>query len=410
MTMTLKNVPFVKTPSNASSMPAEVVDSPLPISVKVSRFTGSSGIEDIQIIIRPTEYADFETQLQWLESAYRQALIDLEIDINTTVWRRFLCSDLINQVDILKTRSFSKKNDPANPCAVSWIKQTPAPPSKVSLWAHHIHDPGGPLVKHLQDDTLQLQRSQLTHHWSTGVVAPSAGHSYEQTRSIFEQYLDYLASHDMTLADHVLRTWFFVQNVDTNYAGLVKARNEIFETQGLTQDTHYIASTGIEGSYAIAPVTATMDAYAVSGIQAQQIRQLSAPQHMSPTHRYGVAFERATSVSYQDRSHIFISGTASIDAVGETIHQGDVIKQLERATINIEALLKPENASLHDLKVFLVYLRDPNDYPAIDKQLRQQFPETPFEIVTAAVCRPGWLIEIEGLAIISHQAPHLPPY
>ena len=49
------------------------------------------------------------------------------------------------------------------------------------------------------------------------------------------------------LADNCIRTWFFVQNVDVNYAGVVKARNEVFVTQNLTEKTHYIASTGIGG-------------------------------------------------------------------------------------------------------------------------------------------------------------------
>lgn len=37
------------------------------------------------------------------------------------------------------------------------------------------------------------------------------------------------------LADNCIRTWFFVQNVDVNYAGVVKARNEVFVTQNLTE-------------------------------------------------------------------------------------------------------------------------------------------------------------------------------
>ena len=49
------------------------------------------------------------------------------------------------------------------------------------------------------------------------------------------------------LAANCIRTWFFVQNVDVNYAGVVKARNEVFVTQNLTEKTHYISSTGIGG-------------------------------------------------------------------------------------------------------------------------------------------------------------------
>lgn len=56
-----------------------------------------------------------------------------------------------------------------------------------------------------------------------------------------------LMEQQCTLANNCIRTWFFVQNVDVNYAGVVKARNEVFVTQNLTEHTHYIASTGIGG-------------------------------------------------------------------------------------------------------------------------------------------------------------------
>lgn len=95
-----------------------------------------------------------------------------------------------------------------------------------------------------------------------------------------------------TLASHCVRTWFFVQNVDVNYAGVVKARKEVFITQNLTEKTHYIASTGIEGRHADPSVLVQMDSYAVDGLEPGQIQFLYAPTHLNPTYEYGVTFER----------------------------------------------------------------------------------------------------------------------
>ena len=39
-----------------------------------------------------------------------------------------------------------------------------------------------------------------------------------------------------------------------------------------------------------------MDAYAIGGVESAQIEFLAAPDHLSPTHTYGVTFERGTSV------------------------------------------------------------------------------------------------------------------
>jgi len=393
-----------------SAKPSSVPDDTLPVSIQFSRFKGKNGVDEVQWIIRPTRYADFDTQLQWIEQAYQQAVQSMGLSMDTAVWRRFLCSDLINQSQSLRNTPFSNPQNPSNPCAVSWVRQVPAPPAKVSLWAHHIHDPSGPLKKSLQGNSLSLQRGPLTHHWTTGVTCSLPDDSHAQTHGIFEKYGNFLRKNHMNLADNVIRTWFFVQNVDTNYAGLVKARNEIFDQQGLTPKTHYIASTGIEGGYIDAPTKTLLDAYAISGVKPQQISYLHALDQLSPTHMYGVAFERATAVTYKDRIHVFISGTASIDDKGETLYRGNVLQQLERTLFNIDALLLEANASIGDMQVFLIYLRDPNDQTVISEAIKKQFPETPFEIVTAPVCRPGWLIEIEGLAIIDHTDPELPNY
>jgi hypothetical protein len=64
------------------------------------------------------------------------------------------------------------------------------------------------------------------------------------------------------LADNCVRTWFFVRDVDTQYAGMVRARRENFIQQGLTPSTHYIASTGIGGGPADTKALIQMGTYA----------------------------------------------------------------------------------------------------------------------------------------------------
>lgn len=67
---------------------------------------------------------------------------------------------------------------------------------------------------------------------------------------------------------------------------------------------------------------------------------LYARDYLNPTYEYGVTFERGVRVDYGDRSHIFISGTASIDNRGRVVHAGDVRRQTERMWENVEALLR----------------------------------------------------------------------
>lgn len=205
-----------------------------------------------------------------------------------------------------------------------------------------------------------------------------------------------------TLASDCIRTWIFVQNVDVNYAGIVKARRENFLGQGLTESTHYIASTGIEGRHADPKIQVLFDAYAVKGLQPGQVTYLHALSHLSPTALYGVTFERGTSVEYGDRRHLFISGTASIDHRGEVVHVGDVREQTRRMWENVEKLLEEGKAGFEDVAQMIVYLRDASDYPVVRALFAKRFPDTPIQFVVAAVCRPAWLIEMECIAIVAN--------
>lgn len=126
---------------------------------------------------------------------------------------------------------------------------------------------------------------------------------------------------------------------------------------------------------------------------------LYAPTHLNPTYEYGVTFERGVAVAYGDRKQIYISGTASIDNQGEIVYPGDILKQTARMIENIEVLLKEAGADLNDIMQSIVYLRDAADYQPVRKYLQTCHPELPHIIVLAPVCRPGWLIETECIAV-----------
>ena len=119
---------------------------------------------------------------------------------------------------------------------------------------------------------------------------------------------------------------------------------------------------------------------------------------MSPTHIYGVTFERATAVKLGNVDFLFISGMASIDKKGDVVHPGNILKQAERTLQNISALLDSAGFAREDLSSFIVYLRDSADYEFVKPLLEQYSKDLPTVCVKAPVCRPGWLIEIEATA------------
>ena len=382
----------------------------MPATVSISRFRGQSGVDEYHLIVRPTEHDSIEAQLDWVFRTYRDALDSIGLDTQTAVFRRFFCSDLTNQAGALAAQPFSGPQNQDEPCAVSWVCQLPLPPAKVSLWAYHISDPDCKLDKARQGASLILGRGELSHCWTTGLTCLGAETPYSQTQGILEEYDAFLRAQGMTLADNLIRTWFFVQNIGANYQGLVTARKEFFAEHGLTPDTHFIASTGIEGTSANPAAKILLDAYAIRGVRPDQIRFLSALDHLSPTHLYGVTFERGTSIAYRDRKHILISGTASIDHQGKTLHAGDLSRQIDRTVENVEALLKPAGATLKDMCVLIAYVRDPGNQAVVWERIRERFGDIPMDVIVASVCRPEWLVEVEGKAVIPASAPELPPF
>ena len=182
---------------------------------------------------------------------------------------------------------------------------------------------------------------------------------------------------------------------------MVHARNNFFTSINLTPETHFIASTGIEGKSYSNQKNVCMDAYAIQGIPQNKIYYLQGATHLNPTHEYGVSFERGTVVEFNTYKKIFISGTASINNKGEIIHQKSITKQTHRTIENITVLLKEAHTSLENIQYCIVYIRDISDSKIVEKELYTLLPHIPFVLVQASVCRPAWLIEIECEAICS---------
>ena len=291
---------------------------------------------------------------------------------------RFFISDAANQQDVL-----CKALEDKGIASASIIQQQPLDGSKIAAWLWTVEGDLNPAYVH-----------KVTY----GLVDDSCN-SLEQMSAIFKDYEGELANDGMCVADDCVRTWIFVRDVDTNYAGVVVGRRNHFDSIGLTSETHYIASTGIQGSHSDYKKVVVMDAYAVKGLQSQQIKYLQATDHLNPTYEYGVTFERGTSITYGDRKHIFISGTASIDNKGRIMHEGDVRSQALRMMENIAALLADADAGIEDIKSSILYLRDASDYALVSALFKEMWPMLDPVFVQAPVCRPGWLIEMECIAI-----------
>lgn len=119
-----------------------------------------------------------------------------------------------------------------------------------------------------------------------------------------------------------------------------------------------------------------------------------------------VSFTRGMRVELDSCTMLFISGTASVNEEGESIHPGDLKAQTRRTFENIKGLLEAEGADWHDVVRTTCYLADFRHYDEFN-EVRNAFyeaqgldPLPASTCIEARICRPELLVEIEGIAMI----------
>lgn len=378
-------------------------------------FSSTSGVEEFFITGIATEGKPLKEAMDELAASYLELIQNEGLDYSTQQFVRIYISDISNdQVWLLGSELYKI----ASKSAFSVLQQSPLANSEVGILAYHIRTKDNSFQKefvsaekHYTNQSVIAKGHNYNLLWSSNFIGnPSNYDSAKQTTDIFSALSTSLEKHGMNIRNNMIRTWIFVRDVDNLYKGMVDARKEYFEKIGLTAKTRYIASTGIDGKCVDNKTLVTLDALSVANIKEEQIVRMMALDYLSDTIVYGVTFERGFRIKYGDRSHIYISGTASIDADGNTIYISDIRKQTIRTLDNIDALLKPHGAVMADMQYLIIYLRNRKHWTQIQDILKERIPESVALMpVEAPVCRPNWLIEIEGVGAIKDKND-FPPF
>lgn len=132
---------------------------------------------------------------------------------------------------------------------------------------------------------------------------------------------------------------------------------------------------------------------------------------LNEAYEYGSAFSRGMRIDVGDFVVLLISGTASIDDQGRTVHADDLRAQTRRTFENIAALLASEGATWKDVVRTTCYLRDiERDYKGFNEERTAFYKQqglNPLPASTgiqAILCRPDLLVEIEAIAMFQRQA------
>jgi enamine deaminase RidA (YjgF/YER057c/UK114 family) len=357
----------------------------------------------------------FPDALAELTNSYSEALRNRGLSDATEVFSRIFLSDILNQkTALIRSPLYNRLRTSG---ALSIIEQKPVVGGPVALLSYHLRDPKNVITKKPLNPAPEGWRNDLfvqgRHYsllWTANHTGGDSFDAYAQTKTIFDSLNVLMEQNGMNLLDNGIRTWVYVRDIDNHYDDMVRARREYFSAHGLTDKTRYLASTGILGMTHSPEKIVSVDSLSIGGLQAGQIVRMEALSHLSPTILYGVTFERGLRVRFGDRSHLHISGTASIDLNGDVLHAGDAEAQTRRTIENVKALLQAQRATLDDMAYGIVYVRNSHDRKFVEKALREELSEkTPLIFVEAAVCRPAWLVEFEGIAIIPDKTD-FPPF
>ncbi|MEI6668581.1 MAG: Rid family hydrolase [Acidobacteriota bacterium] len=181
------------------------------------------------------------------------------------------------------------------------------------------------------------------------------------------------------------------------------------KTDGERQEMTALGIMGNDGRAAPQPPTPVDLPATDAGSRPIARTAIEAPSVLNEAYHYAkpAAFTRGLRFDIGDKSMLMISGTASVDESGRTVHVGEFRAQLWRAYRNITELLASEGATWHDIVRTTCYLRDIERDYADFNQVRTSFftwlgldPLPASTAIQARICREDLLVEIEAIAIV----------
>jgi len=155
-------------------------------------------------------------------------------------------------------------------------------------------------------------------------------------------------------------------------------------------------------------VTMTEVLQAAANAATIEKKAISAPDILNEAYHYAKpsSFSRGLRIELGGIAILLISGTASVDENGCSVHIGDLRAQCRRTFLNITRLLESEGATWKDIVRTTCYLRDiDRGYEAFNEERTAFYREQALDPLPAStgiqaqLCRPDLLVEIEAIAI-----------
>ncbi len=202
---------------------------------------------------------------------------------------------------------------------------------------------------------------------------------------------------------HVARTWIYLSRLLEWYGDFNRVRTAHYQKAGFSAvgGLPFPASTGIQGRSG--DEECVMDLLALqsdSPARAAALPIRRSPRQ-DPSFVYGSAFSRGVAMEIEGRRTVHVSGTASINSAGASVHVGDAEMQSLETLLCIAAILEEQGGSLENITSATLFCKTPAALAAWTRVTRSlRVPAFPRICVLADVCRDDLLVEMEAVATI----------
>jgi enamine deaminase RidA (YjgF/YER057c/UK114 family) len=229
-----------------------------------------------------------------------------------------------------------------------------------------------------------------------------AGDASAQADQMFTNAELGLKAHGMDFRN-VRRTWIYLARLLEWYGEFNRVRTAHYQPVGFGTEggTAFPASTGVQGRSGDEECVMDVLALDSNGPAFAAALPICRSPRQDASFNYGSAFSRGMAFEIEGRRTVHISGTASINPAGHSIHVGNAELQSVETLMCIAAILEDQGGGLENITSATLFCKNRDAWEAWKRVSRLlQIPVFPKICVLADVCRHDLLVEMEAVATI----------
>jgi len=277
----------------------------------------------------------------------------------------------------------------------------------VHLYGVRVHEPSQVNIKDIEGHDgccgKIIESKDVRHVYFTGLIGEDTANPKQvdektEINNIFTNLDLSLQDFGFQMSD-LARTWFHLRDILPAYHEFNQARRDSFT--GRIDNGCLPASTAIQGRPSFGREIC-LDALAIQSRTGNgpTVRTMTSPAQPEAK-TYGPLFSRGMEIIWPGYKVLHVSGTASIDEAGRSVHTGDPELQISNTLNNISLLLNKYGATMTDIVQACAYFKNPELEPAFNRILRQNsWQEMPCLRMRGDVCRDDLFFEMDCIAVV----------